>query len=200
MSTPPQAPRGDDPLPRSDDRTRDIRLPSLPDRPPSAVRPEWQAHVRPGLADPAPSPVERFEPGSGDAPDATAVVSAPRAPEPAPPRPYRLPDEPTDKMSSPPQVRQPTLAFDSPAAPAPSVVGTPAPVSAPPQFAPFGSPSAAAPGRGTPSSGPPPSSGPTPRVIARERKRRWPWVVLTVLPILVIIAVGILLFVLLGGA
>lgn len=186
MSTPPQDP----PASGSDDRTRDIRLPSLPDRPPAVVRPERQAHVQP-------APVEQSEPGT--APDATAVVSAPRPADPTPPRPYVLPNERTDKLSSPPQGRQQTLAFDPPAAPPaeePRVVADPGPAQAPAQVgAPvFAPPSFGPPGHGTS------SYGPTGHGIAPQRSRRWPWVVLTVLPILVIVAAGLLLLLLLRGA
>lgn len=206
MSTPPQDPSGGNPAPGYDDRTRDIRLPSLPDRPSAAVRPEWQAHVRPTVADPAPAPAEQTEEGGGKEPDATPAVSAARSPEPSPPRPYVLPDEPTDELSSPPQVRQQTVAFDAPAgAPAPwapPVPGTTAPGPGPAQFGapPFGSPSSGAAGSDRPSSDPPPSYGPSGRGSEPDRKRRWPWVVLTVLPILVIVAAALLLLVLLRGA
>lgn len=178
MSPPPHNPAGDAPAQRFDDPTRDIRLPSLPDRPQALVRPEWQAHVRPAAVDPAPAPARESE----DAP-AQAAYSAP-------PRPYVLPNEPTDKLSSGPQVRQETLAFDSPAS-APSRPGDPG--QAAPQFGalPSGPPSSGAPGHGTPSSGP--------AVRAGDRPRRWPWVALTVLPILVIVAAGLLLVVLFGG-
>jgi hypothetical protein len=183
MSTPPQDPAGGTPAPRFDDPTRDIRLPSLPDRPPAPVRPEWKAHAQP-------TPAE--QPGLGGGDDATAVVSAARSAEPAPPRPYVLPNEPTDKVSSPPQMRQQTLAFDASVAPAPAhSAGIPAPGLASPQSS--APPSLHPPAHGRPSYGPPGGSAP-------DRKRRWPWVVLTVLPILVIIAAGLLLLFLLRGA
>jgi hypothetical protein len=199
MSTPPQDPAGDAPARTHDDRTRDIRLPSLPDRPPAAVPAEWQAHVRP-------APVEQPA-GEEGTPDATAAVSAALPPEPAPPRPYALPDEPTDELSSPQQVRQQTIAFDAPAAGGPEagaadLTGRSAPGQDTPGFGapPFRPPSTAAPGPGGPSYGTPPSSGPPERGIKADRTRRWPWVVLTVLPILVIVLAGLLLVLLLRGA
>jgi hypothetical protein len=200
MTTPPQDPAGDDPARTYDDRTRDIRLPSLPDRPPAAVPPEWQAHLRP-------APVEQPRPAEESTPGGTAAVSAALPPEPVPPRPYVLPNEPTDELSSPHQVRQQTIAFDAPAAGAPAagaapVTGRPAPAQDPPRLGrpPSRPPSTAAPGPGTPSYGPPPSSGPPERGIKPDRTRRWPWVVLAVLPVLVIVVAGLLLVFLLRAA
>lgn len=195
MSTPQQDPAGDAPAPRFDDPTRDIRLPSLPDRPQAVVRPEWRAHVQPAVPDPSPSPrspapAEQHESGTADATDVTTAAQPARSPDPAPPRPYVLPNEPTDELSSPSRVRQQTLAFDAAAAgtPAPGVPhvqGSAAPGQASPQFGapPFGPPYYGPPGRGS----------------APDRTRRWPWVVLTVLPILVIVAAGLLLIFLLRG-
>lgn len=206
MSTPQQNRAGDAPAPRFDDPTRNIRLPSLPDRAPSVVRPEWQAHVPPAVANPAPAPAEKAEHGSGDAPDATAAVSAAGSPELAPPRPYVLPNEPTDELSSPPRVREQTLTFDAPAgAPAPGAPNVPGPPAPGPGSAQFGAPAYGPPfsggsGHGTPSYGPSPSHGPSGRGSEPDRKRRWPWVVLTILPILVIVAAGLLLLFLLQGA
>jgi hypothetical protein len=170
-------------VPRSDERTRNIRLPSSPDRPPAAVRPEWQTHV----PQPAEAPPTEL-PGDVGTPATAALLN--RSPEQVPPRPYVLPDDPTDKLSSPPQVRQQTLAFDSPPA------GVPAPVPPPPgRPAPLRgadvAPPAASPVQGAPTYVPP---GPAP-----ERSRRWPWVVLTVLPILVIVGAGLMLLLLLRG-
>lgn len=195
MSTPPQDPRGDAPEPRPDDRTRDIRLPSLPDRPPSTVRPEWHSHIPQSAADMPPSEAEQSGPVDAAVPPASPARSA----DPAPPRPYVLPDELTDEMSSPPQGRQPTLAFDVPPEGASAPVAPPDPAawqgSVPAAPAPSWPPPFAPPAHGAPSYGPP-GRGPA---RAPERNRRWPWVVLTVLPILVIIGAGLMLLFLLGG-
>jgi hypothetical protein len=121
-----------------DDRTRDITLPPLPDRPPSALPRQW--------ASPSPSP----------SPEHPGVV-------PVPPARSTLPAEPpTDELvppAGPPRER--TIAFASPEM---------------------------APGR------PAPTVGPTP-----GRSRRWPWVVLSLVPVLVIAGAGVLLVLLLRG-
>jgi hypothetical protein len=81
----PTAPRAD--------ATRDIRLPSLPDRPAPAVPPEWSSYVP---AAPAPEP------------------AAPAARDDRPPQ--RSVDEPTDRLGarSEDPLRQSTRAFSPP--------------------------------------------------------------------------------------
>lgn len=190
MSTPPQHPGGNEPLPGSDDRTRDIRLPSLPDRPHSAVRPEWRSPSPQSAADRPASAAEQPEPGNAAPPAASPV----RSEEPAPPRPYVLPDELTDKMSAPPPVRQQTLAFDAPGGTPPAPVAPPAAGRTPAWHSPV-PPAFAPPVQSAPPHGP---HGHAP-ARAPERNRRWPWVVLTVLPILVIIGAGLMLLFLLRG-
>ncbi len=87
----PQAPRADP--------TRDIRLPPLPDRPASAVPPEWSTYVpaadRPAPREAAPPPPP---------PPAAAAVDRPS---------QRSVDEPTDRLASPSDdpLRQGTRAF-----------------------------------------------------------------------------------------
>jgi hypothetical protein len=137
------------------DPTRDIRLPSLPDRPPSAMPREWAAMQpeEPGPDFSAPPP---------DVPP-TDDVAPPPLPGTAPAKPGPLLDQPTDELDPPRgRSRERTLAFASP-----EMAG----------------------GR------PAPTVGPTPR-----RPRRWPLVVLALLPVLVIAGAGIALLVLLRGA
>jgi hypothetical protein len=103
---------------------------------------------------------------------------------PLPPPPYHAPDdEPTDRLQPPGDPdRQRTLAFDSPA----GDLGQP----------PFGSPEAVSPAPVLQPPAPvpaPPAGGPEPR------PRRWPWVLLVLLPLLVIVGAGLLLARLLGG-
>jgi hypothetical protein len=77
------------------DATRDIRLPSLPDRPAPAVPPEWSSYVP---AAPAPAPA--------------AAARAVREDRPSP----RSVDEPTDRLAarSEDPLRQSTQAFSPP--------------------------------------------------------------------------------------
>ena len=114
--------------------------------------------------------------------------SSPEARQPDP-----LAGQPTDKLSSLPHGRQRTLTFGAPGdgRRGPAASGSPFPDVAPPA-APFHPP----PHIGAPSYGSPPHEGRG----APTRGRRWPWVVLVLLPILVIAVSGVLLFLLLGGA
>jgi hypothetical protein len=205
MSTPPQDPAGQSTGPRSDDPTRDIRLPPVPDRPQAVVRPPAQA-APPSAPLPVSEEPEPRPPSTADAPPAKGTVSPDLSSRPAPPRPYVLPNERDNETSSPPLVRQRTRAFDAsaegvPGAGAPRPPGHPAPGQGPPRIGtkPFG------PGQGTPSSGPSvhgaPADGPPGRDAdpAPARQRRWPWVVLTLVPILVIVVSGLMLFFLLRG-
>jgi hypothetical protein len=124
-----------------DDRTRDITLPPLPDRPPPALPKEW--------ADLAPPPAEAT---AADAPTLRAV----------PGEDPRLPDQPTDKVGSPRlRIRPPerTLAFSAPEM-----------------------------GR-----------RPVDPVHVGRAPRRWPWFVLTIVPLLIIAGAGIALVLLLRG-
>ena len=145
----------DDP-PAPDDRTRDITLPPLPDRPPPALPKAWAGR-------PSPSPL--------DSP--TTAVPRPVAP-PAPPAPQvegvdpaveearRLARSRTDEMLPPPKpvVRERTLAFSAPEM----------------------------------------RHRPIQPVRVDRNPRRWPWVVLTLLPILVILASAIGWLILLRGS
>ena len=144
----------DDP-PAPDDRTRDITLPPLPDRPPPALPKAWA-----GLT-PSPSPL--------DSP--TTAVPGPVAPPPAPEveqvdpavaEARRLAKSRTDEMLPPPSaaVRERTLAFSSPEM----------------------------------------RHRPIEPVRVDRNPRRWPWVVLTLLPILVILASAIGWLILLRGS
>jgi hypothetical protein len=131
MTDPPQnhASTGHDP-------TRDITLPPMADRPPSALPREWA-----GLGPAAPA---------AETPD----FSAPPPPlpahdevEPAAPGPHSIvADQPTDQLAPPPRPRERTLAFSSPEM----------------------------------------SRRPVSPVQVGRTSRRWPWVVLTLLPILII--------------
>ena len=148
----------DDP-PAPDDRTRDITLPPLPDRPPAALPKAWA-----GL--PSPSPL--------DSP--TTAVSGPVAPparqaeqveqveqvDPAVEAERRLARSRTDELLQPPRpvVRERTLAFSSPEM----------------------------------------RHRPIDPVRVDRNPRRWPWVVLTLLPILVILASAVGWLILLRGS
>ena len=218
MSTPPKPPGAKAPGPASDDRTRNIRLPSLPERPPAVVPPEWRSHVRPGAEQPgAASPTSARPDAAGQDPvtvqptvasertgSALPATETVRLQQPSPEDLARQPDtiaaQPTDKMSSPPPGRQQTLAFDAPAGGSP---GPAAAVSSVPDFAapapnvprPASVPSYPPLGTGAPAYGSP-VNGARP---APTRSRRWAWVVLVLLPILVIAFSGWLLFLLLGA-
>jgi hypothetical protein len=125
------------------DPTRDIRLPALPDRPPSVLPREWSAMQPPSPppASPAPS-----RPGEGAA--ANGVPSV---------------DLQTDDLQAPRATpRERTIAFASPEA----AVGRPRPT------------------------------------VGRKPHppRRWPWVVLALLPVLVIVVSGVWWFLLLRAA
>jgi hypothetical protein len=138
----------DDPRPH-DDRTRDITLPPLPDRPPPALPKEWASLDSSAATPDVPAPTAE---AASDGPTLRAF----------PGEDPRLHDQPTDKVGSPRlRVRPPerTLAFSSP-----EMVHRPVD---------------------------PVSVGRAPR--------RWPWVVLTLLPILVIAGAGIALLVILRG-
>jgi len=145
--------------PPAPDRTRDITLPPLPDRPPPALPKAWA-----GL--PAPSPI--------DSP--TTAVRGPVAPparqaeqvaqveevDPAVEEERRLARSRTDEILPPPKpvVRERTLAFSSPEM----------------------------------------RHRPIDPVRVDRNPRRWPWVVLTLLPILVILASAVGWLILLRGS
>ena len=92
-------------------------------------------------------------------------------------------DQPTDQLgASPDRKRDPTLTFDGTSAErwAAGLAAAPEPAwSAVP-------------------SGPPPVVAP--RARAAKRSRRWPWVVLSLVPIVVIVVTGVWLLVLMRGA
>ncbi len=87
------------PTPPRADPTRDIRLPPLPDRPASAVPPEWSSYVPSAPA-----------PGSGPT-DAGPPAATPAHALP----PQGSVDEPTDRLASPSDdpLRQGTQAFSA---------------------------------------------------------------------------------------
>lgn len=153
MSTPPPPPGAQPAGPPSDDRTRDLRRPSLPNQPPAEALPS---------------------------------------------QPDTIAGQPTDRLPSPPRERERTLTFGAPAAdrPGPASGSPVADVAAPAPGAPGAAPLQPSPGIGAPSYGLP-SSG---TGVAPTGGRRWPWVVLVLLSILVIAGTGVLLFLLLGGA
>jgi hypothetical protein len=93
-------------------------------------------------------------------------------------------DQPTDEVGGPPKgIREPTLTFEGTNAErwAAGLAASPDPAWSPLP----------------PRSGP--VVGPRPRP-PRERGRRWPWVVLTLIPLLVIVGAGIWLLLLLRAA
>ena len=142
--------RNDPRLP--DDRTRDITLPPLPDRPPPALPREWaDLAPRPDL----PTPDVAAPTAEATAADAPTLRAVPKEDP-------RLPDQPTDKVGSPRvRVRPPerTLAFSSPEM----------------------------------------HHRPIHPVHVGRAPRRWPWFVLTIVPILIIAGAGIALVLLLRG-
>jgi hypothetical protein len=157
MTDPPQDDGAPEELPAGgEDRTRDIRLPSLPGRPPPVLPREWASAQRSSVSpEPvSPEPVSE-EPQSEAARELSAHAFRTTG------RP--LAEQPTDELVPPGgRPRERTIAFASP-----DMAG----------------------GR------PAPSVGRTPR-----RPRRWPWVVLGLLPVLVIVGAGITLLVLLRGS
>jgi hypothetical protein len=114
-------------------------------------------------------------------------VSAPGEPVAADPEPTTSGlhvDQPTDEVGGPPKgVREPTLSFEGTSSErwAAGLAATPDPAWSPVP----------------PRSGP--VVGPRPRQ-ARERGRRWPWVVLTLVPLLIIVGAGLWLLLLLRAA
>ena len=141
----------DDP-PAPDERTRDITLPPLPDRPPAALPKAWA-----GLPSPSPldSPTTAVRgPVPPPAPQAEQV-------DPVEEEARRLASSRTGEIQPPPwpAVRERTLAFSSPEM----------------------------------------RHRPIEPVRVAARPRRWPWVVLTLLPILVIVGFGIAWLILLDG-
>jgi hypothetical protein len=124
---------------------------------------------------------------SAAAQPAPSAVQA-SVPEPALPRVHDpVDDEPTDLL--PPPVspdRQRTLTFDSPAGDLGHGLGQP----------PFGSPGTAGPAPVLQPPAPvpaPPAARPDPHT------RKWPWVLLVLLPLVVIVVAGLVLALLLGG-
>ncbi|MDT0276017.1 hypothetical protein [Blastococcus goldschmidtiae] len=147
--------------PAPDDRTRDITLPPLPDRPPPALPAEWAGHrtavdppttVVPGLTRPPVAP-------TGTPPAEDPAVEEP---DPAEVEARLLAGRRTDELAAPAAaaVRQRTLAFTSPEM----------------------------------------RHRPIEPVQVGAKPRRWPWVVLTLLPILVIVASTVAWLILLRGS
>jgi len=152
-----------------DDRTRDIMLPPLPDRPPPALPRAWvgvpaaapvdsPTTAVPGPVRPPAAPVGT----PSQEPEAEAEAEA-KAEEidPVQEQARRLSNSRTDEMEPPPPsaLRQRTLAFSSPEM----------------------------------------RHRPIEPVRVGSRPRRWPWVVLALLPILVIVGFGIAWLILLNG-
>jgi hypothetical protein len=143
--------------PPHDERTRDITLPPLTDRPPSALPRAWAAPPVPASS--AAASDFSAPPPETHVGDATHVADI-AAPPPGSPRPNPLTDQPTDELRPRPRSpRQPTLAFSE----------------AEMKHRPAG------------------------QVRVDRMPRRWPWVVLFGVPVLVIAAAGITLLVLLRG-
>ncbi|HLM05219.1 MAG TPA: hypothetical protein VK402_08550 [Blastococcus sp.] len=210
MTDPSQRDRGPSAAtPPPADPTRDIRLPPLPDRPFPALPPEWKGDGRPQETPPPEIHAEppAAEPRVAEAPAAESTVAEPTVAEPtaveppdaepaeAPLPPVRgepttprvgpLVDQPTDELGSPPPgaPRDPTLTFEGTAAQrwAAGLAATPDPVWSPlPQR-------------------PGPVVGPRPRPVP-EKGRRWPWVLLVSLPVLIIVGTGIWLLLILRAA
>ena len=152
----------DDP-PAPDDRTRDITLPPLPDRPPPALPKAWAGHPSPSSLDSPTTAVPGLaRPPAGPAAGTPAeeVVEVEEV-DPVEEQARRLSSSRTDEIEPPPPaaLRQRTLAFSSPEM----------------------------------------RHRPIEPVRVSSRPRRWPWVVLTLLPILVIVGFGIAWLILLNG-
>ncbi|GAA3163494.1 hypothetical protein GCM10010531_14330 [Blastococcus jejuensis] len=138
----------------------------------------------PGLADPTRD--IRLPPLPGTTPPVLPTEwrgrAVPAAPEQEPePGPGPVPaDEPTDELGAPPTAdRERTLTFSGSAAErwAAGHAATPDPAW----------------------SSVPPARGPVVAPRTRERSRRWPWIVLTLVPVLVIVVTGVWLLVLMQG-
>ncbi len=168
------------------DPTRDIRLPPLPGRPGPELPPEWEKARRSAEAAKAARPVDAPGPHTEVAatavpPTAVPPTGAPSAAVPAiaPPRTKPPTDEhPTDelraRLASPPDPNR-TLTFTGSSQQrwAAGHAATPDPAW----------------------SSVPAAPGPV-VVEPRSRSRRWPWVVLTLLPVLVIVVTGVWLLIL----
>jgi hypothetical protein len=131
--------RGQNDAPLHHDPTRDIKLPPLADRPPSALPRQW-ADWRPTPAETPdfsapPPPLPEHDEADAAEPGLESIVA----------------DQPTDQLDPPPRPRERTLAFSSPEM----------------------------------------SRRPVAPVQVGRTSRRWPWVVLTLLPILVIVGAGV---------
>jgi hypothetical protein len=151
------------------DPTRDIRLPPLPGTAGPELPPEWES-LRPA----------RETASEAVSPPPEVEVRDTATPDPALPPP--LADQPTDQLGQPTEgARDKTLTFSGTAAQrwAAGHPATPDPAwtSVPPEPGPV-------------------VVGPRAR---DARSRRWPWVVLTLVPILVIVVTGVWLLVLMRG-
>jgi len=140
--------------PAYDDRTRDITLPHLPDRPPPAMPQQWAGLT----AHPAPAPDASAPDFSAPPPETAATDAVPRpAAEVEWADRTLLADQPTDELGTPKGTpRERTIAFSAPEM----------------------------------------SRRPAGPVQVASAPRRWPWVVLILLPILIIAGTGIALLVL----
>jgi hypothetical protein len=171
-------------MPRSSrlaDPTRDIRLPPLPGRPGPELPSEWErlrsereAAAATAADTGAPGAVAptRSAPGTGLPAGASADTT--------PPDP--MADQPTDQLGRPAQgPRDRTLTFRGTAAE---------------RWA-AGHPATPDPAWSSVPAGPAPVVAPRRR--PEEKSRRWPWVLLTLVPILVIVVTGVWLLLLMQG-
>ena len=158
--------------PRLADPTRDIRLPPLPGRPSPELPPEWE-QLRSA----------REASASTAAPDtADRDTATPQAAMPAAASQDTLADQPTDKLGRPAQgPRDRTLTFRGTAAE---------------RWA-AGHPATPDPAWSSVPASPAPVVAPRRRT--EERSRRWLWVLLTLVPILVIVVTGVWLLILMRG-
>ncbi|RBY95299.1 hypothetical protein DQ237_14600 [Blastococcus sp. TF02-8] len=140
--------------PTPDDRTRDITLPPMPDRPPAVLPKAWEGlHGRvdqPTTAVPGPAPAPPAAPPQVSREDAVARIEA-----------RLLASQRTDELAPPPGPgrRDRTLSFSSPEM----------------------------------------RNRPVEPVRVGRTARRWPWVLLTLLPIVVIVGAGVTWLLLLRG-
>ena len=182
-----------------EDRTRDIALPPLPDRPPPALPKEWA-----GLRAPADAPTTKV-PGPVPAPSAGAppATAPPATVPPATAPPAAAPPAAAPPAADPPQTS--SAATSEPPVTAISREDAVARIEArrlasqrtdelqqPPV--------SARRDRTLAFSSPEMRQRPVAPVAVGRTSRRWPWVVLTLLPILVIVGAAVAWILLLDGA
>ena len=158
--------------PRLADPTRDIRLPPLPGRPGPELPSDWE-RVRSERQAAAEAAGSASPPAVETSPVGAAHDAEARRP---------MVDQPTDELGRPPHgARDRTITFQGTAA----------------QRWAAGHPATPDPAWSSVPPGPAPVVAPRSR--PAQRSRRWPWVLLTLVPIVVIVVTGVWLLVLMRG-